>query len=366
MERIFHAYKMRYHLLNHELTPLRASTKIKTVNIYINLDNFFHCMHSSTTNEEFQLYGEYSGRQLVANIINLIGHYKHWAIKEHLIPKIFTYYTSSNTFKNSLIIGGYRNNALVENSLTNTKYFYINRTIKDAIPIIPVITKYLPNIYSIDSGYIEPSIIPYYLSNKYKADLHLLVSRDDYDLQYSYMTNWVLLRPNGDNSKIITKGTLWKYIQNKEKISYSFYFNPGSYLWAKAVLGDKYRCIPKLTRISWKTLLQYLKKYDTNTSEIFEVQQNYFVNFINDKKIEDTEFNNNLYCSSVKMQVEALLTADQIIIDQQLEDLIDLPGLYTVCNNIFKETPINMQFILTETPSENDTPHDKYFWERRN
>lgn len=367
MDRVFNAYKMRYQMLNEALLPLRASKKIKRVNIYINLDNFFHRLHSSTTDKEFQMYGKDIGRQLVGNILNLIGHYKHWAVKEYMQPVIYLYYSSASLFKNSVIIDQYRQYAIAENSLSNNKYFYINRAIHDAISIIPVVVKYLKNIYQIDSGFIEPSIIPYYMSQKNPADLHLIVTRDEYEYQYAYFDNWLLLRPNGDKSVILSAGNIWDYIQFRNKIETPFQFHPYTFLWGKTILGDKYRNIPKLTRTSWKTIVKYLLTVDNEdtTDSIPIVQQKKLEDYINLRKIKDTDFNHNLYCTSVKHQYDALQVADTVIIDKQLEDLFDINGLQLFCREMFKQTPINLSFLLTEAPSQYDEPHDKYFWEMR-
>lgn len=367
MERIFHSYKMRYSYLNHELLPLRASKTIRDINIFINLDNFFHRLHSSTTNNEFQMYGNNAAAQMVGNIINLIGHYKHWAIKEHLHPKIFIYYTNSEVFKNNIIIPEYRNYYLSEMKLLNDKYYNINRAILDAQKLLPVITKYLPNIYGINTSYIEPSIIPYYLSQKFPAQLNLLVTRDQYEMQYSYLDNWVLLLPAGDNSKIITRGNLWSYIKEREKITSDYHFSAEAYLIAKTILGDKYRSIPKLVRISWKKMIEYLEKLNVteDNSRLFEITKNHFEKFIESKKIEDTSFNNNMYCTSVQHQADSLLLADKIILDNQIEDMYDINGLQSLCNSAFRLIPINLPFVLTELPSKLDEPHDKYFWEKR-
>lgn len=367
MDRIFHAYKMRYQYINKILLPLRASKNIRTVNIFINLDNFFHRMHSSTTDKEFQMYGSNSGIQLVGNIVNLIGHYKHWAVKEHLQPKIYIYYTNNKNFKNQLILSKYRDTFINEMNINNPKYFFINKAICDGIRILPIIIKYMPHVYQINTDYIEPSIIPYYIAKNNPCDLNILVSRDEYEYQYAYMDKWVFLKPNGDNSNIITAGTLWEYIKYRNHINTNIHFNPETYLWAKTILGDKYRNIPKLTRTSWITIIKYLATVDNEYSNgiPYEIQQAKLAEYITIRKITDTDFNNNLYCTSVKHQAEALQESDKIIIESQLEDLFDVVGLQSVCRELFKQTPINLSFILTETPSRFDEPNNKYFWEGR-
>ena len=81
MDRIFNGYKIRYELLNHDFLPMRASKKIQQINIFINLDDFYHRLHKPYTDQEFQTTGQNVSRQLMANLLNLVGHYKNWAVK---------------------------------------------------------------------------------------------------------------------------------------------------------------------------------------------------------------------------------------------------------------------------------------------
>ena len=250
MDRIFNAYKIRYDILTPQMLPIRASRKIRTINIFINVDDFFHKLHRPDTDKEFQTTGKNASKQVVSNLINLAGHYKHWAVKEHLVPTIYMIYTTSKIFRNSIYIKSYREyyNKISDNG--NQSYFYINLIMKDSFDILKIITKYIPRVYAVDSNYIEPSVIPLYLSEINKADFNLLISRDNYDLQYTHLDKWGVITPKGDLSQLIVSGNLWKYIKEKEKLQKEFYYHPETYIWAKAIIGDKYRSIPKLTRTS--------------------------------------------------------------------------------------------------------------------
>ena len=368
MERIFNGYKIKYDSLNQYLLPVRASQKIRSINIYINLDDFYHKMHKPYVDREFQTTGKYVSRQMVSNIMNLIGHYKNWAIKEHLLPTIYLIYTTSFTFKNAMIIPEYREYFRKINMSSNQDFFHLNNAITNAYSILQVITKYIPRVYAIDTNYLEPSIVPLYISMKYPADYNLFVSRDEYDLQYANYDKWGIISPKGDNSTFVIKGTLWDYIKFKHNIQLDFYFHPEVFIWAKTILGDKYRTIPKLTRTGWKTVIQYLKDVsapEDDSLERLEIQLQHLSKYITSKKIDNTNFNDNLYCTSVKKQVDALLESDKIIIDQQLVDMEDNQSLNQMNQSIFKEFPINLQFLLRQFAPNYASPNDDYFWRHR-
>ena len=251
MDRYFHAYKIRYALLNTYMRPIRNTQLIRNINIFINLDDFYHMLHRPNINREFQVISNNAAKQMTSNIFNLIGHYKNWAVKNGIHPTVFLIYTTATkTFKNNIHIPSYRNHYFNINSDVNSDYYFINTAINGAKDIIPVIAKYLRNIYAIDSKYIEPSVVAYYLSKKFPKDWNILVSRDEYDMQYCYMDKFSVISPKGDNSTFLTKQTMWNHLIEKERIkmSHSLYFDSKLFVTMKAIYGDKYRGITRLKR----------------------------------------------------------------------------------------------------------------------
>ena len=368
MDRMFHAYKFKYDLLNREFLPSRASGTISRINIYINLDDFYHRIHKPYTNLEFQTTGQNVSKQIVSNLMNLIAHYKNWAAKERMQPVIFLIYTTSDLFKNGMRIPTYRDHYRKIFNPSNPDFFHINQAITNGYTILQVMTKYVHNVYAINSSYLEPSAIPLFLSRQYHADFHLIVSRDEYDLQYVAMNRWAVIMPKGEDSILINKGNVWEYITEKNNSLGEYYFHPELFLWAKTIIGDKYRGIPKLTRTGWKTVLKYLEKVSNKdlSDETLAIQLNELRKFIEERKIQDTNFNNNLYCTSVKQQVDALLDSDKAIIIHQIQDMEDIKALQEVNETIFKEYPIELVKLLREAPAvtQRYQTHDDYVWRK--
>lgn len=368
MDRIFNAYKIRYDILTPQMLPIRASRKVRTINIFINVDDFFHKLHRPDTDREFQTTGKNASKQVVSNLINLAAHYKHWAVKEHLTANVYLIYTTSKIFRNTMTLKTYRDYYKKIIDINNPSFFFVNNTIGNSFSILQVITKYLPGIYGIDSNYIEPSVIPLYLSKIRPADFNLLISRDNYDLQYTHFDKWGVIIPKGDISPLIVSGNLWNHIQLKEKIEGDFYYHPETFIWAKAIIGDKYRSIPKLTRTSWKTVIKYLEEFSSsgnNSVEILELQLRKLADYISSKKIEDTDFNHNLYCTSVQQQLESMMEIDKTMINSQLTDMEDVQSLQQANGTLFKEYPLNLPFLLQELPPMNSRPNDDYIWRQK-
>ena len=369
MDRMFNAYKLRYEFLNREFLPARASVgRINRINIYINLDDFYHRIHRPYTDREFQTTGQNVSKQIVSNLLNLIAHYKNWAAKERMQPVIFLCYTTSMTFKNTIRVKTYRNHYRQINEPNSGDFYHINSAISGGYSILQVMTKYVHNVYAVDSYYLEPSMVPLFLSREYPADYHLLVSRDEYDFQYVGFNRWALLIPKGDESVILNRGNLWNYVCKSNNVQGVYHFHPELFLWAKTIMGDRYRSIPKLTRTGWKTVMGYLKDVasEDDSEERLSIQLNHLTKYIDAKKIRDTDFNNNLYCTSIKQQADAMLDSDRAIITHQIVDMEDITALQEVNNTVFKEFPIELGKLLREASPMGSRAdiHDDYAWRK--
>ncbi len=353
----FNSYKVKYTTLNTILRPVLTSQNIKSMNIFINLDDFFHMLHKPIINDEFQVCGVNAGKQFIAETLNLIAHYTNWASKCKFSAKIFCFYTSSMVdFKNSIYIPNYREKFIQYHHPTNTQYYFVNSAITSSIDLIKTLCESIPNVYIIDSTYLEPSIVPMYIYlEKSTTDWNILISRDPYDLQYAYMDKWTYISPKGDNSHAITRKNFWEYINVKEKIYNEkdkvIRYNPSLYPFAKTIVGDTYRSIPRLRRIGWRTLFKYLDKVTLSEESIHNdvLVENEFIKFLKgSKNLTDEEFNNNSRCIRVDYQVWYLLSLDKAIISSQIKDLEDLPTLTSFLSKNFYEFPVNLNLLLKD------------------
>ncbi len=350
----FNSYKVKYQSLNYFMRPIRNSQKVYNVNIFIDLDDVFHSLHRPLINNEFQVCGRNAPRQLISNVMNLAGHYRNWAIKEHLNPMVYlTYSGARKRFKNNIYIPDYRQRFFDINSENHPNYFFINQSIRQSYDILHIICKYITGVYIIDSKYIEPSVIPNFLSGLYPADWNILISRDVYSLQYCYKDRWSMISPKGDNSRFITKDTLWHYICDRERVFKEdekalLNYDPQLYVIAKAIVGDKYRSIPRLKRCGWKTIFKYLDEAfeaSKSSGNLYEVQEKYLTDLITDKKMNFTDIENNNACIDIEWQTSVLLDTDKNLILNQITDMEDYNALVEIDNRYFSQYPINLNFL---------------------
>lgn len=350
----FNAYKIKYNRLNAFFKPIVTSQIVKNITIYVNIDDLFHNLHKPIVNNVFQVTGANAAIQLTSNVFNVLGHYRNWAIKEGLNPIVVGYYTSTmRSFKNNIHVINYRKRFKELNDDASGEYYFINQAIKSSYSNMQIISNYIPNVYIIDSKYLEPCIIPRYLSQEvFKSDWNILISRDSYDLQYAYKDKWSLIAPKGDNSMFINKKNMWNYLNIKEKIykdPVELVYDPDLYILSKSIVGDTYRNIPRLRKIGWKTLFKYLDKMVEENHQSKIVSKSALIELLKNKSISNDEINNNIYSIDVDTQVNAMMEIDKTSILSQIKDIPDDEGLKNVNNKYFTDFPLNLQFLRNQS-----------------
>ena len=367
MDSHFNGYKVKYDLLNKYMIPICNSQIVKSINVFVNLDDLFHLMHNPLINQEFQICGQDAPNQLVSNIFNLLAHYRYWCIKNHYTCKIYGIYTSTiRSFKNNIHIPAYRDKFKKIYAEENASYYFVNNAITSGMATAKIISKYVPDVYIIDSKYIEPSMIPLYIADDVNpADWNILISRDPYDLQYSYRNRWSMITPKGEYSRLINQDGIWDYVNYKERIYQEddkiLRYPYGLYILARAVVGDTYRSIPRLRKIGWKTLFKYLDQIMEENPDASEVTLK--VKLIDKIKgrsqLTNEDINDNLSSINIDLQKDVMLKIDETVITSQLLDIPDFGNLQELNRMYFLKYPINLQFLCnTSAINSHKSPFD--------
>ena len=168
-------------------------------------------------------------------------------------------------------------------------------------------------------------------------------------------------------SLLLHKGNLWFHVERSNNVKEKYHFHPELFVWAKTIIGDRYRGIPKLTRTGWSTVLKFISRVasDDISDDMLSVQLDELMKYIDKKKIENTDFNHNMYCTSVKNQVDAFLDTEKAIILHQIQDMEDLKTLQQVNETVFKNYPLEMSKLMREpSPFNKYQAHDDYAWRK--
>lgn len=356
MDSHFHAYKARYEILTDHIRSIAQSRYVHDMDIFVNLDDLFHNMHRPIVEKETQLCGINAIKQCASHIVNLLAHYKNWAAKNHIQVRVYGYYTTTQVhFKNELYTPNYREYFRDINDPNSTRFYFVNDTISKAIPIAKNIIDYIEDVFLIDSRYLEPSILPLYLTQQKIANYtwKMIISRDLYDLQYSYMDNWIFVSPKGDNTSIVYRASLWKYIGAREHVrdanmQHHQLYNYNLYPLALSVAGNKLRSIPRLKRIGWSTIFKYMDEICQSEAMAIQVLSARFIELLQKKNVTERDLTNNMASTNIQTQVSVMNDIDQTMIDNQITRVSDHEALETINQIYFQEFPINIPFLLAQ------------------
>ena len=355
MDIYFNSYKVKYEKMDELTTPIFRSRPITTVNIFINLDDIFNHLKNVKANRDFQCCGISAPKQLISNIMNLMAHYRQWGIRKHVGVKIYGYYSStSSRFENSIHIREYRQEFIRRSSINNPDCFFVNNTIELADSSLKMISNYINGVYIIDSRYIEPSAIPYFINTKVRnADWNLVLSRDVIDYQNVLFDRFNVIVPKGEDSIIISASNLWHVIAEKEKVlsPHLSEYPPELFIILIAVMGNKLRSVPKLKRVSWISIFHYLDDIVEESAGLsFTTITDKLLSILSSKCTNMDEIANNTLVLNMKVNVTNM---DEITSEMLKNQLIDTPDYNNLIElnklpNMFAAFPINLKFLTDE------------------
>lgn len=353
----FNAMKIKFDELNELTKPILNSSRLNTVNIFINLDDVNFRFRNVRSNQEFQCCGAGAFKQYASNVFNLAAHYRQWAFRKGMSSKIYIYYTTAmGGFSSNVLVNGYRSRYVDDCNVNNSNCFYVNNTIDAAGPFMKQISEYIDGVYIIDTKSEEPSVLPYLISMEKPADWNFVISKDRVELQYALYDKFSILYPSTSyGARLINNSNLWNFISMKEYISspYVNNFDPRLYFSILGVVGDGKRSVPKVKRIGWKSIFDYL-------DEIWEKNRDHSIYTMIDALEEKISakgtdayntFKNNLLALSMKSRYESISIVNKEYIMMQLIDMIDYESLNQMNRDpaLFANWPINIAFLTEQT-----------------
>ena len=353
----FNAYKVKYDLLDSLTRDLFKSQRIDRVNIFISLDDIYWKCRNSNVNREFQCCGNLAPRQLVSNVLNLMAHYREWAVRKDVNVKVFAYYTSAaSIFYNRAFIRNYRSTYSDKANLDNGDCYYVNSCIKESAEILRTITQYIDGAYVIDTKKFEPAAFPYLCANEFddmKADWNFLVTKDTVELQYSYYPKFSVIYPRGDESDLLTSGNIWKFISDREKVTATKYKKYSSLFFpvALAIVGDKKRDIPKIKGISWRGIFNFMDEIIEKNPDF--TPTSYISAFLKEcekRKYDIEQINVNVDVLQPSFNCD---TANKLTKENIRAQFIDVPDYNNLVDlnkrpDMFAECPINIKFLTNQ------------------
>ena len=175
LDNCLHGFKVKYMVLDQLLADVIGpkvpkKKKLDTVNIFINLESLYNSFRNKGTEKTILKYTKeelrYVYRQLIAGIINVAAHYRKYFAYNKVKTNIVYYYNEikdvPTKYNNSFYLNDYREHFF--ESLHALDRWTVNGMVKDIIPLVKIICKYLENIYVIGADRVEASLIPFFIA----------------------------------------------------------------------------------------------------------------------------------------------------------------------------------------------------------
>ena len=378
MDFMFNSFKIRYVKMNKMFRDLHLNG-IKTITLYINLESILNPLHQKSF-EEFlvscpldALTDEY--KRVISNIINIAAHYRAYFTRERVYSNIVFFYNdfdSGNKYNNSVHIKKYRK--AYHDMYNDMKYEKTNEVIRWAVTYCHKIIDFIDHVYILKSDRLDSSVIPYLcMDTKYlKSDLDLLLTKDPYDFQYVNQ-GFMILLPHGDDSVVLHKGTLIKYLLFKNDMldKYKFLISPMLYPFMLSVTGNKKRNLNKLKGIGFKKLYKGLEKLYIEDYLSDENPASYNIEYLNDLIKSSNGFYdngvrelicNNYYAIDLDRQLNISNVDDNDKILSDIVDRYDTNGLKKLNDKTFADYPINLVELNNyyHNPLKDDTYETEY------
>lgn len=349
-------YKVKYSKL---LELLRSDNDINigindTVHIFINLETLLLKLCNTETSQYVSITPNVK-IEFIANIINLAAHYRMFFTKHKIDSKVFLYMPSLETaeYKNTIHNKEYRIYSKFKFS-SGGGNLPIYKMVTETVPFIQLILEYIQGVYFITSGQIEPSLIPYIISEDTDDDSvkNFIVTGDLYDLQYvNHDCNIII--PNMDMSYVCTHNNTIRYLQSTYKCKGTYTFSSNFMSFILSVVGSKHRNIYSVKGIGMKSVFKIIQKAIDGKMVSNNIDNIYLLINIIKSAVRDSILA-NYRCVDLSFQYTQLSKKDIYDIMSQIKDKFDNVALRKINDAYFTQYPIMLQEVTATVNRRKD------------
>lgn len=341
LEKIIHSKKLNYKQLKQETDKFINNVQSENINIYIDVYDLFKKFYSPNLFDEFKIIDNKTKLMIVAEIVNIVGHYRHFFLKFYNKYTTFIFYYSDCKDKyltsvyQSFRSDFYDKRLIFDKQSEN--YSIVSNVLQECFKIIKEILFSIPHAYLINSKEVDYHLVPFMFINNFIENEKIV--NEDYSIIFSnekihlidllYTTDAVLFRNNTKkDSYFVDYNNIMNDFQSGYKQIYDFDFLPkDSLMFAIAISGYKEFSIPTINRIGIKKALKLLAKKLENDIDI--------KSYNNEKEFKKIfeEFSDNeleLLKRNLKLinpELYPFNCKDIINIDNQIIDIINIEEL---------------------------------------
>lgn len=351
----FNLMKIRYAIYDSALSSTDFLKPSDQVNVFINIETAIKYV-SMTKDLEKKLVTTRNFQDLMkVDIINIAAHYKDFFKGNGLNCRIFLYMTDlesdSDKFKESKYIEDFRSYYILKYTSNPRFTMFGDALMTNILPDVKTICDYIPGVYFINGKNIDSGIIPFIIGNIYPGWKNIIISGDLYDTQYSYEPNFLdcyYTRTYNNATIAFTTKDFLKAISKVEEIDTSIinlFKNASFYTVLLSIIGDKYRSVPSVKGIKFKTLAKILAD-GLKENKIQETTRN--ASLISSIFTSDNQKNiyDNFSAIDIRHKYDMLTDGDRKSILSQIIDRSDINALQQLNRTRFENNPLRLEGLL--------------------
>jgi len=346
-------YRLKWDMINHHIHNHTINIQSgDEVNVFIN----FECILKNLSMKRGLLnLVNFHKQQLVieleSSILNLIGNYRSYFLKEKCNVKVYLYHTAlDQQYPQQMSVYNkyYRN--FYYNRYTQNPQFRLMGDVLNTIiiPEIKLILSYIPNCYFLESKTFDGSIIPYIVSTFNNAK-NVIITGDIFDTLYLFNPNFATIYIKRKYSEFNVcsdiDSTVQSIIKDESPFDLTIFNSELYYRLLLSIKGSKIRNIRSAKGFGYSKFMNLLKQgLDKDIvlrdfSAIDSVIQLFPKDYRDDIK-------QAFQCTSIETQFDLLSDTDIDSIKSQIIDKIDIESVEALNNKRFFEYPINLQMLL--------------------
>ena len=374
ISKILNSKKIRYEKLNElfQFTiPYDKRLVGKQVNIFIDLAAVIKQLYNPDLLDHFKFLKEKDRIIISSEVLNMVGHYRrYFASRRQMYTRFFFYFSYAKSKYHTEIYDDYKKDYYEKrNNLNNITFGVLSRILQYNMKLIKTILNYIPNAYFIDTGIIEPSIIPHYIISEMSEedDFNLIISNDDLyyqDLFIKDRTYILELRGNDKTELIYHENLMDVLLRDTKKVSSDFpNVFPKDILIIDPMIVHKDYNIASVGRRGYSTSMGAINKlknrdflgdnsYDIDSLE--NLAEDLFPN--NDRNQYQYKENISLVNHELYMNLNYDLIKNKV--ENQIIDLSNDKELVKLNEAVYNRYPLNLDFILQSEVDDREVLSD--------
>jgi hypothetical protein len=365
LEKILHAKKLNYQTLIPLIKPYVSPKHIDldgsdTVNIFIDFWDVIKPLYNPQTIDTLNNLKVDERFMISSEVINIAGHYRHFFFSrmKKYTNIIFFYSNTKDEFRTS-INNDYKE-VFYEKRLNqkHTTFGILNSIVQKNVNLIKLFCEYVPHVYFINTGTVEPSLIPHlFLSDKSRLNQNLIdknstsiiISNEKIHYQDLTLQDRVLqLELRGkEKSRFITSEDIINVLLEKSKKEYNLSILPDMYTLVLGLAGNTDYSVKGVKKMGNVKALNFIQKgIDQNVLKNIAYNNIDMLENLNSLLKEDELnklkenillLNNHMYKFNEK---------DLINIEMQMVDRIDAKSVRYVVDKYFNKYPILLDMVF--------------------